>query len=1252
MDRPSLSQAVAAAAASALMLLASNAVAQYAVSQLPVLTPSPPTNVVMMLDDSGSMAWAFVPDAYGACTGWRRFNAGTFNALAYNPGLVYQSPKIITNTGAQVLKTSFGAAWIDGFNQTGSNAVAINLASGYQPTAGSAPGQSGQSYSPHPSQDLAAIFSPNTPPAGASAGGTGTNCGGTYAGNGGGGGGGNQFGPQTSTNTLVPAPAYYYVYNTSCTSSVSPPTNDDNCYVYTRVSASSAPAGAKDVDGSAIDGFQNFANWYSFYRTRHLMIASAAATSMADPVLTQARVTWRALNSCTDMVSGNNCSGWDGVTVDNRIRTFSDIPVTSGGLSQRAAFYQWLTRVPASSPTPTRTTWSYIGEYFRSKKADGNGPYGINPNPPGGNAPTGEIACVQNYNITLTDGQWNSDSDSPSFFGAADASPTTFPDGKGYTPSNQPPTAIYSNDTNSYVLADIAFHYWATNLRPDLAGSATAVSPYYQVTTGVGGVPTTADYWNPQNDPATWPHLVQFTIGVGMTNTMNLTGLPWWGNNVGTQYSSTGYMNLWNGTVAWPMINNGASQGDTGKAYDLWHAALNSRGLAFSAESAADLVGAMKTSMNRIKANLAAQSAVAVSASRLSTNTDVYIASYSSQGWYGALGAYGITSTGISTTPVWKTSNSSFATASTRSIITANTATTAATASTTGVEFAASDSTFSAMWQTVTGATANNLLWLRGDTTQELQNGGAYRNRLSVLGDIIDSAPIFAWHENYGYAALPEGMSASPNYTTFLSAKGNGTGTGYQGKGMVYVGANDGMLHGFDAASGTEVFGYVPHNVIPNLPALADPAYSHRFYVDQTPYVGDACVGSAPTSCAWKTVLVGTTGAGGQGVFALDVTHPESLGAGSNAAGSLLFDLDGLGNTGTNPTNPSGDPDLGYPIGKPVIGRLNNGDWVAVFGNGYLSSNGCAVLFMVRLFDGNITRIGTTGAPGTGTTNSCTTTNINNSNGLGPVTLADVDGNMTTDYVYAGDLQGNLWKFDLHTASAVPTGNVQGGLKLFAASPSCVQAAGSSAANTCQPITSAPVLGSPLPGMTGTMVYFGTGRLFAVGDLSSTTTQSFYGILDSGGTSTIAKSSLVQQTITDNGNTRTVNGNTVTSPGWFMDLPDTGERVTFSPLLLDGYVVFATEVPTSNTCSAAGTGWIMAIPAGSATLGGANNFFNGNLGVAGIQATNGMPEGMSSVYDPTSKTDQLIVGETGGPQIAKTNSKHVTGRISWHELTQ
>ena len=1288
MHRPLRIKTGIAAAAAALALLAGNAAAQYAVSQLPTLTAAPPTNVVVMMDDSGSMGWAFVPDPDGGCTGTRRFNAANFNGLAFNPNIVYQSPIILTPTGATKLTSGgFNAAWIDGFNTTASNSQQVNLATGYQPTASSAPGTTQQTYSPHPAQDLTLI---GVSSAGDSVGSPCPYVGDT--GNGQGGGQGNQFGPATGSNTLIPAAAYYYVYDSTQTSpaacsapnttatSLNAASNDDNCYRYVPVTTSSVPAGAKDSDGTPMTGLDNFANWYSFYRTRHLMIASAAALGMADPVLTGARVTWRALNSCTDMVSGKGCAGWDQFNVDNRLRTFTGTHVTD--------FYRWLTRVPAANPTPTRSTWTYIGDYFSAPSSSNsalgstplgpNGPYGINPNQPNTDPNGGEVACVQNYNITLTDGQWNRD-DNWTFSGPADNTTVTLPDGNVYSPSTSEPMAVYSNDPNASTLSDVAFKYWATNLRPDLNGSATAVTPFYQVTTGPGNTPTTTDYWNPQNDPATWPHVVQITIGIGMTATMSNPSLPWWGNNPATQYlldpisatpgaapaallqgrpnpyaapppagqpaytnQNAGYTNLWYGFVPWPVINNGALQNDLGKAYDLWHSAVNSRGLAFSAENAAALVGAIKSSLNRIKVPMSAQSGVSVSSTKLTTTppTVVYEASYVSSDWHGVVGAYPITSGGISTTANWTTLPSTqFVAPASRSVISSQAAGTAATASVAGgVQVLSTDTNFMASWPS--GANPSIVDWVRGDQTQEMPKGPYRKRTVTVLGDIIDSGPVFSWHEDYGYAGLaPEGGS----YPAFVASKGNATGNGYSGNGMVYVGANDGMLHGFDAMNGNEIFGYVPHNVIPNLPALSDPAYAHRFYVDQTSTIGDACVGSGPTSCAWKTVLVGTTGPGGQGVFALDITHPESMGAASTAVGYVMWDLDGKGALSTNPTNPNGDPDLGYPIGKPMIARLNNGDWAAIFGNGYLSARGCAVLFIVRLSDGAITKIDTSGL--------ASTSNCPVSNGLGPVALVDLDGNLTTDVVYAGDSMGNLWKFDLTSASSGAWKVALGGSPLFTASPGG-SACASAVPNTCQPITSAPVVGPPLPGMTGPTVYFGTGRMFAIGDATTTSTQALYGIVDSGSPITGGPGVLSQQTIKDVGTTRTITGSAVNAYGWVANLPDVGERVTISPLLANGYVVFATDVPNSNTCTASGTGWIMAIPTTTTALGANTNFFLSSPGVAGVATTNGMPEGMTMVYDPTSKTNKLIVGESGGPQTITTSSLTVTGRISWHELTR
>lgn len=1258
-------RAFASAAMTVAMLAVSAGVsAQYAVSQLPPLaTGGPPTNLVMMVDDSGSMAWAYVPDSMGSCAGSRAYLSSTYNALAYNPGQVYPAPSIVTSTGTVQLSSSFTAAPVDGFNpSTGT----VNLQTAYQPTLSWTPGSATQSFAPHPPPDLKLIgaLAPGGSTGGGGGGGTcslinsaasqpaattGTGNSGNGLGNGGSGSVAGYFYTYTPTNTAGTAPCTGVTY-------------DDNCYVYTAVTSTTAPI----VNGVQVDGLQNFANWYSFYRTRHLMIASAAAISMLDPALSQARVSWRALNTCQDMTAGTTCANGAGTTVDNRLRTYSGQQVIN--------FYTWLSNVPVGNSTPMRSTWHYIGDYFSaptgasgtaagytntalgSTGLGANGPYGINPNPLSGTAPTGELACVQNYSITLTDGQWNGDSSTAgAYFGTADATATTFPDGVAYTPRVAPnattgvATDIYGNDPNSDTLSDLAFHYWSTNLRPDLANSSTAVTPYYVA--GTASPPTTADYWNPQNDPATWPHLVQMTIGIGMTSTMTATGLPWWGNNYGLQYTQAGYTNLWNGTYAWPSINNGAAQGDVGKAYDLWHAGINSRGVAFSAESPGDLFNALRTSLSRVKATLAAQSAAAVSSVTLSSSTNIYLASFTSTDWHGTLREYSFAGGTVAATPVWSTDAGGanapvFAAASARAVATSSTG---VPGPNNGITMAslATNTAWTSLFATSSAAT-NTLNWVLGDQTLETAAGGMRPRKVSVLGDIVDSAPVFSFQENFGYSALPEGMGATPNYVSYLAGKGKSAGSIYGAKGMVYVGANDGMMHGFDANSGKEVFAYVPHDIIPSLPALSSTAYAHQFYVDQTAYVGDACIGTPPNSCTWKSILVGTTGAGGQGVFALDVSSPAGMETASGAASKVLWDLDGYSATDT-----TGDPDLGFPIGRPVIARLNNGDWSAIFGNGYLSSNGCAVLFVVRLRDGQVTKIGTTGSAGS---TVCTTGNLNASNGLGPVTLSDPDGNYTTDYVYAGDLLGNVWKFDLTAASSTGWSTAFGTTPLFTASAgggSCVTQY-PAAMTTCQSITSPVVLGPALPGMTGTMVYFGTGRLFAVGDSANTSSQSFYGILDSGAAISGGQGALQQETITTAGNYRTISATTVAAPkkGWYMNLPSAGERVTVKPLLDAGNVWFATVIPSGDSCRGGGTSWLMAVSATTGNVGGTNAFTSGTTSFDGQQSSSGVIEGITMVSDPPNSRDILLPCGTGGCAPISTPNKYAKGRISWHEITK
>ncbi len=1196
--------------------------AQYSVSQMPMLVSSPPPpNIVLTIDDSGSMAWAYVPDSIKGSGGSApyAFTSSSYNALYYNPATTYPVPpdaggQPVPQTQGYAL-TSFANAYYDGFNPS---LGTVNLASGYSPTL-------------------------------------------SQSGNG---------GPQSAVNGTTGA-AYYNVFigGAGCPATVDPTLAAPaaSCFRQITVSSASGPNGTDET--------QNFANWYSFYRTRHLAIVSSAARAMQDPSLANARIAWQALNTCTDF-TGSNCIGLLGGSFDNRIRRFSG--------THKTDFYNWLFQIPAQNTTPTRLAWWRAGQYFTTSGP--NSPYGVDPNQTPAVAGA-DLLCANNFSVTLTDGLWNTQNEGgqTTFCGTGscgnyDSAAHTFPDGTTYTPSvASASTTIFGEnpsggdsaiDTGG--LADIAFYYWSTNLRPDLTTfHVPAYMPDASTTNPATGATNDAQwpYWNPNNDPATWPHMVTFTVGVGLTGFLSLPGLVWSGN-AHDPTAGSAYMNLLKAApncvtpttnCTWPPVDVNASGGGfagaggqgnngstsavlnagNGNVYDLWHAAINSRGNAFSAESPQDLVNAMASIIARVEGQTKGNSAAAGSAPALTATTQLFVGGYDGTDWHGTVTAYNLaTGTGSISSTAWQTTAASILGTgfANRKVFTASASLPGGTgtiSTSPGIAFNYS-SLSGANMISYFGATAaaQNLAvnYLLGDSSNEQRNGGAFRNRIvTPLGDIVDSAPVYAWKEDQGYAILPEGQSAGTGYANYVASKASRTP-------MVYVGANDGMLHGFDAtyaastspSTTSELLAYVPHNVIPNLAALDNPNYLHAFYVDGPVTVGDAYFGSAGGngSPAWRTVLVGTTGAGGRGVFALDVSNPNSFGA-----SNVLWDLDGSASPFGN-----GDANLGYTIGQPVIVRLNDGNWAAIFGNGYLSTRGCAVLYIVRLYDGLVQTIDTSGAAA-GTTSPCTGTNA--SNGLGSPTPLDLDQNGTTDYVYAGDLQGNLWKFDLSSATnsnwrvAYASGATM--VPLFTATNS---------GGTRQPIVAAPNLGPTIGSVNGLLVYFPTGRMFASGDASDTSTQSVYAVQDQGNPILSGRSTLVAQTLVSSGD-GTGNEN-VQSPyavvnlasanvnGWYIDLPGSGERVLSEPILAAGMLLFPSVIPKAQPCSGGCGGFVYAVNAysGAGGLGLLMDAANGTS-YDGLATLVGCIKGLTVISN--GGTLDVYASGTGGPNSGGSN---------------
>jgi Tfp pilus tip-associated adhesin PilY1 len=355
-------------------------------------------------------------------------------------------------------------------------------------------------------------------------------------------------------------------------------------------------------------------------------------------------------------------------------------------------------------------------------------------------------------------------------------------------------------------------------------------------------------------------------------------------------------------------------------------------------------------------------------------------------------------------------------------------------------------------WSNLTG-TQQNLLnnntallnYLRGDASQEKKNGGGYRNRYARLGDIIHSSPVF--HKS----------------------------------GALFVGGNDGMLHVFNADSGAELFAYVPNLVFDHLRDLSDPTYAHKYYVDLTPLVLDISVNGTT-----QTLLVGGLGKGGKGYYALDMTDPFSITSESGLAGRVKWEF--------SDTN-----DLGYSFSAPAILKTRDQDhpWVVVFGNGYGSLNEKAVLFVIDAQTGDVLNKIDTGAGGLG---YC--------NGLSSPAPADIDADGIADCAYAGDLLGNLWKFNLSADQVVNWGisyGLDNGNGVINASDSGDQPqplfTAQGPGNSAQSITTAPDV-TLHPSGLGCLVIFGTGKFLGQVDLdlmgAFSVKNTIYGIWDFG----------------------------------------------------------------------------------------------------------------------------------------------------------
>ncbi len=924
---------------------------------------------------------------------------------------------------------------------------------------------------------------------------------------------------------------------------------------------------------------QNFANWFSYHRSREFVAKYALSKSIVD--LSAVRMGYGTINDNND--------------VRIEIASINLDPA----VGNKKALFDKLFSTHSSDGTPLRISLRNVGRYFDYVNDSFFGNTNSYTNPILSAADYG--MCQKNVTILMTDGYYNGANPN---VGNADANTSNPFDGGDYA------------DARTNTLADVAMHYY----KRDLASSL------------VNKVPTTS------TDSATHQHMNTFTVAFGVTGTLDPTGTKTPADASDTEPSDPGF--------AWPNPFNGNRE----KIDDLWHTAFNGRGEFFSAQNPTTLVNALKTAISTAAKGNSAAAAVAFNTSSLTANSVIYLAKFDpSKNWKGELTSTALNADGsIAASATWNAGDQLTTNDEANRVIWTYRKDTQ-----TGVAFkiltdlsTTQQNDLNMGTLTADGNGQARIDYLRGDTSNE-SSGLNFRDRTNILGDIINSNPV--------YVGKPQ--SNRPNKTPF----GPGTpgklysdfASAYKDRdGIIYVGANDGMLHGFSESTGEEVMAYVPNALFDDSPGkglhyLTDPAYSHRYYVDLSPTVADVYLNSS----AWKTLLVGGLRAGGRGIFALDITYRTNSAASNpytdaNAASKVLWEFDSSDNS-----------NLGYTFAKPTITMMENNKWAVIFGNGYNSDDGEASLFILYIDEG---LDGTWSAndyieikTGVGTSGS--------KNGLSTPALIDTDGNGQTDRVYAGDLEGNLWAFDLSATNsnqwkvAYKTGSTP--KPLFTATD---------ASNNPQPITSKPIAstqgvsvpGSPTPNL---MVFFGTGQFIVDSDKTSTSDQSFYGIWDNG-SQALDRSDLTKQAIIENGSTRTTNKPPTTIPydnthnGWYHDLPSTGERMVVNPKLRGKFVFYNTLIPGTDLCQPNGFSWSMAVKQS-----------DGAMSDSPIFDTNGDGEVDADDVQTAGFSTENIIGETSflggnmyfqdanantGQAPIGVNNDENTGRMSWQELLE
>jgi len=954
--------------------------------------------------------------------------------------------------------------------------------------------------------------------------------------------------------------------------------------------------------------------WRYIYNSNGTATRTVTTNNYSDQTYTRTVTT-----DYSDVTTSSSTSTQKVVTTNGVVTSDTTTTTTSGP-----------TTVSTTTAGPTTSAWAASGAPVTGV----SGPTSVDSSITWGTATnTGTLICTSlsngaqySYSGPTLGGSSTTNPSSTATGTVTSSTATT--NGASTTVVNGPNVGTASSTTTtaggvSDTLADVAYYYYNTDLR-----AAGSTNPDTHVDVGTGDYDSTSGtYANSVQRMST------YTLGLGIDGYMKFSS-DYLSASSGDYYdvingaTSTASRCTWlssGSTCNWPT----PSSDSQANIDDLWHAAVNGHGTYFSARDPAELSAGLSSALSSIAAKDAAAAAATTSNPNITSGDNFLFSSdFRTKEWTSHLMRLRIDPASgviITTTdangkvvPVvdWEAQSlldaRVSASSDTRTIYTfssdvgqtsfCGTAYNSATklkpfcwtgASTSypgdtsltaaeqnnfqGATIASlpqfcTTGTYTLSGETVartcltsaqqTSASGKNLVnFLRGQNGHEDQSGvdaaeRFYRDRVHVLGDIVSSEAV--------YVKTPLANYADTGFSDFKTTQSSNVG-------MVYVAANDGMLHAFNAETGAEVWAYIPTMAMSKLYNLASMNYgnTHRFLVDGTPVVDYAYIGGS-----WKTVLVGGLAAGGAGYYALDITDP------ANPKGLWEFKQRTTSCAATTAlaVGDSDDCDLGYSFGNPVITKLEDGTWVVLVTSGYNNTtpgDGQGYLYVLSAADGTIIRkIGTGVGSNAAITGVCDTAPC--PSGLSKIAawVDNPDTNNTTKRVYGGDLFGNLWRFDVNNT-------------IGASGYDATQLALLKGPNAAlQPITERPELGD----VNGTpIVLVGTGRLLGDSDKSDpnqtgSNRQSFYGIKDplsstGWGDVRVSATGFVQQTLTINAADQSRTGtkrsvNLATAPGWYVDFPDSGERSYTDPSLALGTITFTTNLPQGTACSSSGQSFI------------------------------------------------------------------------------